>query len=117
MSSPTVLRAKIPAWLTATRGPDDLLGDPVDAVQTLCLFQPGSSREHWQSMGYVYVGEADVTVELVPTADMVGEKIKSLRAQQEAVMVKAQAESIAIEGAIQKLLAIEMSPAPEEAAS
>lgn len=56
---------------------------------------------------YVLVGTADVTVNLMPRADVVSTQIACLRKQQQTIRAESQAADMRIERQINSLLAIE----------
>lgn len=118
MKEPTVIKATVCAWLASHYGPQDLKTPPQRAISTICLYEPGSDqgKKNWQASGYVLIGEADVTVRLIDEQVMVEQKVESLRAEKTRVLAEAQARATGIDADIQKLLAIEYTPAEEVAA-
>lgn len=69
------------------------------------------SREHMKGYeGWVYVGDATVTIEIIDTQEIVAGQVQSLEAQKQKVMADSQLAITRIDRQIQQLLAIEMSP-------
>lgn len=67
----------------------------------------GSLKSFLSADGYVLVGHAEITVDLLPTKKVTEHAVASLRKQKEKVIADAQAAATSIERQIQSLLAIE----------
>ncbi len=69
--------------------------------------EDGSLNESWLEGGYMLIGHAEITVELLPQKKVTEHAVASLRKQKEKVIADAQAQATSIERQIQSLLAIE----------
>lgn len=85
---------KTPAHSFVLVGPDNINKD-------------GSLKAMWADDGYLLVGNAEITVDLLPTKKVTEHAVASLRTQKEKVIADAQAAATSIERQIQSLLAIE----------
>ncbi len=83
------------------------------AAHEFTLFGPsvvnadGLLSDYLVGEGYMVVGRAEITIELLPTKKVTEHAVATLRKQKEKVMADAQAEATSIERQIQSLLAIE----------
>ncbi len=101
------ITATTQAWLPEHRGPDDIAGTPEAAISALVFHDPiDGDCSYWRALGYTFVGNATITVEVQDERAIVESKVESLRAQKAKVLGDAHAASVAIESKIQKLLAI-----------
>ena len=114
MSKPPIT-ATVSAWLSSASGDRALEGSAQAVTRMVSLYEPlvcdGETRNdamrRWQSLGYTYVGEADITLRLIDDKAEAANKIESLRAEKNRLLTDAST----IEADIQKLLAIEYTPA------
>jgi hypothetical protein len=97
----TTVRTKLKAYLSnqSELGPQDLMTD--DGIARLFF-----SNLDMAKYGYTLVGEAEITVALIPTNEMVENKVQALRNEAAAVRAAATATVTRIESQIQNLLAI-----------
>ncbi len=101
--------AKLNAFLTYA-GPDDVLRllDASEAERAnACSF---STSEMAGVAEWMKVGTAEIVVKLAPRDELVPGVVADLRAKQRAIRAEAERAANAIEGTIQKLLAITMDP-------
>ena len=85
------------------RKPADLFNLPqAELVQALCI----TTTDMSDSEGWIQVGTADVRVNLTPLPDLTANTIRTLRAQVKTIRADAERKAMALEGEIQKLLAI-----------
>lgn len=100
----TTKTASIGAWLPSRHQyrPTDLLNaDAVDMLNAL-----GFSSHDMSTHGWVKVGDAHISVDLLPAEQCAADTIAALRREQGEL----QAKATQIEGEIQKLLAITYAP-------
>lgn len=109
MKVTTTMHAYLAAHATLT---PHQLQTPAGASQ---LTYVAAQSKYWAEHGYTYIGEAEVTVEVPDVRELVDNKIESLRSQAIAIRAEATAKCTAIEGQIQNLLAIEHTPAADQA--
>lgn len=91
------------AWLPAFVNPKRLHDN--DAADSLTFYTPLRLKA-WLEGGYTFVGPATITVEIPDESSIYAAKVESLKAAKTQVLAEAQAQATAIEGEIQKLLAI-----------
>jgi hypothetical protein len=97
------------AWMTeyCGIGPEQLKsGDPKVIVKSLQF-----SHLDMQTEGWVLVGEAEITVTIKSTDEIVGHQVDALKAKKQNVLAQAEMEATQIERRIQELLAITYEPA------
>ncbi len=99
------ISTKTQSWLSnhSTIGPEDLR-DPKNIVGLIF------SNADMRPCGWTYVGEAEITVELVDESKLIDNKVAALREELKTVRAEAQIKSTKIEGQIQSLLCIENNP-------
>lgn len=68
--------------------------------------ETGALDRYWASRGYVMVGTAQITIDLLPREEVTANTVVALRAQKTAVQAEATAECTRIDAQIQSLLAI-----------
>jgi len=104
MSAARTITATVGAWLTNSEyyGPDDLNKTPEHAIHSLSFVAHDMTRSGWTR-----VGDAEITITLVDEKTLIGNKVDSLRNEQQAVRAEAQMKDNELESKIQKLLAIE----------
>lgn len=114
MTETTIIKATVRAWLLRFYMPNDLLGDPQQVISKLILYEPSGEDDvrQWQQMGYIYVGEADVTLRMIDQQADIANKVDALRAEQTRTLADARARVTSIEANIQKLLAIDYEATP-----
>ncbi len=100
------ITATTQAWLPEHRGPDDIAGTPEAAINALVFNTPFGDGAYWMELGYTFVGNATITVEVQDDRAIVDNKVEALRAQKAKVLGDAHAAATALESKIQKLLAI-----------
>ena len=100
----TVLKTK--AWIApySSFGPEDLKSLKDLSGISFALHDMSDS-------GWTFIGEASVTIDLVNADQLVDNKVKSLRAEVKQIRAESTARITKIEGKIQQLLCIELSPA------
>lgn len=99
------------AWLPSNKSPNILSHSK--AVEELLFYSP-PHLEIWQELGYTLVGPATITVEIADKSAIYAAKVESLKAAKKQVLAEAQAKATAIEGEIQKLLAISFEAREQE---
>ncbi len=112
MNKPIIIKGRVPALVGEyTRfDPANPTNTPahgftfIDAMYVV----DGKVDSSWSS--YRLVGWAEITVELLPVADMMASAVDSLKAQKQKIIADAQLEATRLEGEIQKLLAISYEP-------
>jgi len=83
--------------------PADLFKLPqAELVQSLHI----TTADMSDSEGWIQVGTAEVHVTLTPLPDLTANTIRTLRAQVKTIRANAERKAMALEGEIQKLLAI-----------
>jgi hypothetical protein len=100
------ITGKTKAWLSESGSPDALLGDNHGAAVSSLSFCSWDMK----SVGWTYVGEATITVDIPDHDTLIGNKVESLRAEKQQILAEAQAKATQLEGQIQKLLAITYTP-------
>lgn len=95
---------KTKAWLGRDGGPENLT--PERIVGAVTFYSPAGAGAYWKSLGYVFVGDAEITVTVIDEPSIVSNKIDALRATKTSVLAEAQAKATELESQIQKLLAI-----------
>lgn len=69
-----------------------------------------SSKDYWLGLGYAFIGEATVTLDVPDERTLVDNKVEALRQEVKATRAEASAKVTQLEGQIQNLLAIDFSP-------
>jgi hypothetical protein len=89
------------AWITSHSdlGPDSLM-DPKNIANL------SFSNSKMESVGWTFVGEAEITVDLVDTNTLIANKVDALRNELSAVRAQAQMEATRIESRINDLLCL-----------
>lgn len=100
------ITATVDAWHGTFGRPTDLHGDPADAINSICF----ARFDLGLSLGWTFIGTADVTLHLVDDKQIIENKVESLRAEQTKVRANATARATDIERQIQQLLAIDYTP-------
>lgn len=95
------ITGKTKAWLTQFGSPDELLGDPNNAVGAVAY-----QSQDMTSAGWTFVGNATITFECADNDTLIINKVAALRGELQSVRAKAEVEAGALELKIQKLLAI-----------
>lgn len=72
----------------------------------LALNKDGSLKATWAKDGYIMVGKAQITIDLLPTKDVTKHAVTALQEQRKVVQANAAAEITRIDAQIQSLLAI-----------
>jgi hypothetical protein len=73
-----------------------------------------TDKEYWIGIGYTYIGEATITVEVPDERTLIDNKVEALREEIKTTRAEATAKVTKLEGQIQQLLAIEYAPSPAE---
>lgn len=127
------LTTRTPIFFIGDQGPDNLRD--ANAAVDACAFAPWTIRqaeelapyEHDEEIrqiggmfvyvpaGWVLVGYADVTLHLSDEKELVAHKVDALQAKKRQVLAEASAEATRIDRQINTLLAIDYTPAKEEA--
>ena len=81
-------------------------------VRSLSFF---SDKDYWIKLGYTYIAEATVTVEIPSERELIDSKVAAMREEIKTVRANATAKVTNLEGQIQQLLCIENSPVSEQA--
>jgi hypothetical protein len=107
MTAATIkVTATVGAWLPSYTSPDDLLtalrAGKNDEAARLMHFSPADMT----SSGWTRVGDAHVTVELLPHDEQVAKAVASLRQMLEAERIESQRRQMAILDRISKLQAL-----------
>jgi len=106
--SKRVIAGNICAYATyAKLGPEELKSEDGQKLVQVLSFAGDHMKGH---EGWVYVGDATVTVEIIDTQEIVAGQVQSLEAQKQKVMADSQLAITRIDRQIQQLLAIELSP-------
>lgn len=87
--------------------PEETPAHAFTLVDEESLGKDGVLSAFWAKDGYVMVGHAEITVELIDRKTMTAGAVQSLRAEKSRVLAEAQREATRIEERIQSLLAIE----------
>jgi hypothetical protein len=79
MSEPITITATVAAWLSNNRNPVDLIdaierGDYRDAVQQICI-----TTSDMKSLGWTHVGDAEVTLHMLPRDEAVAKAVEGLQ--------------------------------------
>lgn len=112
---PITITATVAAWVSKGYGQRDLMdqvqrGDAVGAAGTL-MFYGAPSKEKFSD--YIRVGEADVTVRLIPKDEQTRLMVQALQAQLNEERSKWHARQQAILAEISKLQALEFTETVE----
>lgn len=91
---------KTKAWITDSSGvtPDNLAKGKIDGL----TYYPNDMV----SVGWVFAGEAEITVHLVDTKTLIDNKVAALKEEAKNIRAEATAKCTKIEGQIQNLLAL-----------
>jgi hypothetical protein len=113
MSEPIKITATVAAWLPGHKTPNDLLaaierGDNVGLVGSCLWFYGAPDKTAFGD--YVRVGEAEITVTLMPRDEQVRLAVQMLQKQLEAARAEWMERQRAIMAEISKLQAIEYTP-------
>jgi hypothetical protein len=73
-----------------------------------------SDKKYWIELGYTYIGEATITVEVPDERTLIDSKVEALREEIKTTRAEATAKVTKLEGQIQQLLAIEYAPSPAD---
>lgn len=130
--STRTLTTRTPVFFTGDQGPDNLRD--ANAAVNACTFAPWTIRQGelapyeqeneirqiggmcvYVPAGWVLVGYADVTLHLSDEKELVAHKVDALQAKKRQVLAEAHAEATRIDRQINTLLAIDYTPAQEEA--
>lgn len=77
-------------------------------LRKILVFKSESDSEHYKSdPSWLHVGSTEVTTTIIEGEELTAERVAGLRAQVKSIRAEAEARATAIEGEIQKLLAIE----------
>lgn len=100
----TIATYKTKAWVTDSSHstPQDLEKGDLSGVSY--------SNAQMESVGWTFIGNAEVTVELVDKNTLIDNKVSALRAEAANIRAEAAAKVTRIEGKIQQLLCIENNP-------
>lgn len=112
MSKGRTLIAKQTAWIPehSSIGPEDLINAKPESLVEQFYYTRSSSN--MAAHGWTRVGEAEITVTLPDTEELVANKIDALRKQKDNVLAEAQNKATNIERQIQTLLAITYDAKP-----
>jgi hypothetical protein len=67
-------------------------------------------KDYWLKLGYTYIGEATITVDVPDEKTLIDSKVEALREEIKTTRADATAKVTQLEGQIQQLLAIEFTP-------
>lgn len=100
--------ATLHAWLDKYSSIEGLFDSSAEAVVAALTYTRSAPDDdsYFKREGYTHIGTAEITVTLPARDEVVSNKVAALRAERQAVLVKAEAESQEIEKQIQSLLAI-----------
>ena len=101
---PTEIKGTVKAWFTSRTllGPQDLAERPPERV----LSSLGFYDKDMTGAGWSLVGDADITIRLIPQEQMIDSKVDSLKKELEKVRADATARETEITAQINTLLAI-----------
>ena len=119
MNAPITITATVAAWVSTGYSQKELMrhierGDAVRAVSTLVTW--GGTDEKEFGGDYIRVGEADVTVRLIPKDEQVRAMVQTLQAQLEKNRAEWLERQQAILAEISKLSALEHNGSVYESA-
>jgi hypothetical protein len=69
-----------------------------------------SDKDYWLRLGYTYIGEATIAVDVPDEKALIDSKVEALREEIKTTRAEATAKCTQLEGQIQQLLAIEFTP-------
>lgn len=75
-------------------------------TEGVTLNKDGSLKASWAKDGYIMVGKAQITIDLLPAKDVTKHAVAALQEQRKVVQANAAAECTRIDAQIQSLLAI-----------
>lgn len=99
--APNAVTCAVSAWMTSSFGPEILELEPEVLVSRL-FYGTGD----YANIGWVRVGNATITVELVSTDALVANKVEALKGELQSVRAAAQLRENQINDQIQNLLAL-----------
>jgi hypothetical protein len=108
MANPITITATLAAWVSKGYSQRDLMdcverGDGVGAVNALTIYGSPDKKEFSE---YIRVGEADVTVRLIPKDEQTKRMVQALQAQLDEERISWHARQQAILAEISKLQAL-----------
>lgn len=112
MNQPITVTATVAAWLASSYSPTELLdriarGDAIGAVEKLAFYRPVDAEAFGD---WVRVGDAQVTVTLLPRDEQVSRAVAMLKQQLEQARAEWLTKQQEIMTSISKLQALEYSP-------